>query len=1071
MLGTPSLSNYFNNNTAQALPVVSAEWNYNLIYNTYVTFTGNGNNLMPKYGYADWKSTGNEKLQIEPGQDAYTTSVFKDTSSVLFGVQPYVYPTSDQTDYSAGAKISVSVPSGANCYKIVYYARSLTSDTINVSTNVSTSTTNLEATSFTSVDNFNWQKVTVYAGVKPTDKAYGQFDLEIDFTNTTMNSTLPWGLEICHVEVYQITYFDYCYHNMWPSDSIFTYFRPGESYVTSGNSLVPKVVRTISSTKSGFNSAMPISPVVYSPRTLFSANANSAYKNGALSPLSSYKYFVSEVPSGATSVGAAYEEVLNSNKIIIKFNLSQSVPDGFTISLYNGSSAVGTPTTFHSSDIQDSGLFEAYWNGAVWTTTKWAWTNDASSQMPTINSSGQISKSQGFNKIVVTQNHSTINPQYGSASADAKSEFTRMQVVEISPRLELDLSSFITEVDTQKLLDGKNTPLPISSMTANTATILLSNIPMVGPNNQPMSIFSTNANDPAYKTPLTNMIVKNVKFYVSYYVTDSSVDTAANRLIPGGVFYVDTWDNTDLKNAKANCLDVVKFLQTVQVNDYVSYEQGLVEIFTNIMDFSGFTDYNIDELSAVLSANNQDLVVGYFFADGVNKTVYDVLHEAFMAYQIGAWVDEFGVLRFMNLKNILSNNKSSLDINDNSIIVDTYNENIKAKTGKLRMLYREPQRKFSVWTSPLALENTNSTILRQAPDVIWKQDTEDLVPFNYLYEPITSASQNYYRVDPNSLTDLFYTTVFDHNGYMIVEGEIISSGDKEWQLTDLDPNHGLTTDLIHISNQSDYTAKVANFTSKLGSTTIGQAPTGRFVNIQRGLFGTAAKPHIPLTKNVSSRLECYTWDLNEGFSKTTPFSVSSSNNLIQVPIQSNGFPAIIAPLNEYDQGYSTYSTRFRFLPYIAGSYVRAGLKTNITSRSNVNDDSFYAVIEAGKPDKNGQSKYSLHYGVTDINGISKTIDITGIMNSYFQNEPSLPLYASKEKGMINLKITGAPVLQYTIDPTTNKKILSLDSNGNVQYVNKIVAFRADEAIIPRYSPRTPSFPGKASKIAKGTPIQ
>jgi hypothetical protein len=1008
MLGTDSVKNYFQNNSAQTLPLVSAEWNYNLIYNTFATFSGANQTVAPTItDTAVWAKSGTN-VSLIPGQDGYSSSAFTNLSSMgmYVSVTDANY-TANRTNFEGSANFNVVTPSKiAGCYKIVFYARSTTSDIINLSTNVSNSAGTLNSTTSSTLDNFDWQKVTIVAGVKPTDPVYQDINLNFDFTNTTLSSIGTWGIQISQLRVYPITYFDYCYGNMWPTDSVFTYFRPGESYVTSGNSSIPEVTRTISGVPSQWNNAAPCSPIVYSPRTLFSANSNPAYKNGILSPLSKYKYFVSEVPSGSTSIGGVYDQLLSVNKIVLKFNISQSIPDNVLVSLYNPTSTTAISTvTIHSSDIKSSGICVLYWNGTNWTTSKWTWAPNATSQMPIINSVGQISKYQSINQIVLTQISSTVVLNYKtnsynvSNSSSITSEFSRFQVIEISPRLELDLSSFVVEQDIQKSLDAKNTPLPISSMSANSATVHLSNIPIAGPNNAPYSIFSTNAND-TYTTPLKNLIVKNVKFYINYYVPVSSVDSQANRIIPGGVFYTDTWDNTDLKVAKANCLDVIKFLQTISVNDYVAYEQNLVDIFSNLMDSSGFTDYNRDELASVLTDNNQYLTAGYFFADSANKTIYDVLHEAFMAYQIGSYVDEYGVLRFINLNSILTSNVSSLEIKDNSIVVDTYNENIKTKTGKVRMLYRSPQRKMSV--TPITVQNDNTTILNQSPDIIWKQDTEDLVPFNYLLEPITTFSQNYYRVDPNSLNELFYTTTTDHDNYAIIEGEIISTGDKEWTLTDQNTNISRT---VAISNQNDLANEVANFSNYYSSTSISKLPTGRFVNVKRGLFGTKASKHAPMTGNFSSRFQGYTQsDIGQTMNYAQSFTING-NGLIQVPVLSPYARAIAYPNFDLDQGYSTYSTKFRFPSKIVGTYMTAGIEIGTTTTLD-NSKSLYASIEATS-DKNTQ--YKLHYGTYNVADTIK--DITAIINSDISNQSTTPIFATKEAGMIRLKLTSANILQ------------------------------------------------------------
>jgi hypothetical protein len=101
------------------------------------------------------------------------------------------------------------------------------------------------------------------------------------------------------------------------------------------------------------------------------------------------------------------------------------------------------------------------------------------------------------------------------------------------------------------------------------------------------------------------------------------------------------------------------------------------------MDFAGFTDYDYDQIVSVLNNDDQKITLNYFYADSKQKTVYDVLREAFMAYQIGAYIDEYGVMKFTNIQNIITNNVSTYTIEDKNIEFDSYSEDIKTKIGKI----------------------------------------------------------------------------------------------------------------------------------------------------------------------------------------------------------------------------------------------------------------------------------------------------------------------------------------------------------------------------------------------------
>ena len=1032
-----AVSTYLNSTDAGKIyPFVSGEWNYNLVYPPFATFSGLGNGFdtSPYLITSNW--TPSSKIAVTTTTGGYISDVFTNSAAIQLSLTPTTVngapDLSDYTNFSGSAKITFALPASVNkCYKFVFYVKSMTDDIINLVAQADSPNAAFSGTSFKTIDNINWQKIEVKSGMRATDGTYSSIGLTLDMTNTTLSAGTAWGLIVSQVKVYEITHFDYANGNLWSTDNPFTYFRPGESYVTCGNNAISEVVRTadLSKVKGSWKSSLPVSSAVYSPRVLFRpSTSNPLYKNGILSSFSQYKYFVSEKPvltnsvQASTSIGAMYEELLAVNKIVLKFNLGQSKPDNIVVNLYNDTVNSGTPVAtvnVPATSITDAGTCVLYWNGTTFTTTKWSWNPTGNSNMPAIDETGNISmylggsKVNGYvniTKINVTQMSSTSVTNYNvdnAINSDTDLELRRFQIVEVSPRLELDMTPYTVTVDIKKEIDANNTPLPISSMSANSAILEFSNIPLSGPANAPRSVFSTNANTLAYITPLAGMLLKNTKFYTYFYLPDVS-----NTLIPSGIFYADTWDNQDIKSTKVNCFDIMKFLQTVPVSDYVSESQDLFTVFTNLMDFAGFSDYNYDQLKALFTDNEQFLVSSFFFADAASKTVYKILQEAFVAYQVGAWIDEYGVMNFKNLKAIITNNNYSYDISDNNIVNDSYSETINTKIGKILLRYRGPNIKRSVG---LGNVSKTSSILQVSPDIIWKQDSEDVVPFTLLSNSINSYSQNFYETDPGSLQNLFFGNTINHAGYVMIENEIMSSGNVEISLSAQDATgKNIVSKPIFPSSQDELNTQIAYLSNQTGAAQIVQNPTGRFVNVERGLFGTKSSSHKVLSTSAdySAKFITLLMAANSG-STTSSGPMSIANNKIQVLTQGKSAKTMVSAISS-DNGYSTYSAKFK-IPVAppdayAGIFFGAGSGTT-----------YFAEIHAQGLNNYYKSYILSFYSIGSaglVTQLIKPIDISNYLHGDFDNEPQDALYDAELAYILNLKFVNVP----------GQRVLSINSH-------------------------------------------
>ena len=1137
-----TVTEYFNSAKSISLsPLVSAEWNYNNIYQPYATYSGDGTNkannmMLPQMWTVDSKYT-----TVIQSSNSYVTSAFPAPRKCLQIVKERNASYDTYSDNVAldldranwHSKITaknIPVDSGNNCYKIIFYAKSVENNLINISATASHPdlAANISYSISDQIDDTEWKKIEILFGVRPADysgkikdPSYSTINVSIDLTNITYKQA-NWNVLIDRFEIYQITYFDFLYGSLWDTNAAFNPNRPGESYVTTGNSnfILPTNFRKVitgainydntggsinwldNPTGNAWNAQMPCSPATYSPSVLFGFHSNPLFKNGMVSPFSKYKYFVSEKQNA--SIGATYEEKMKVNKIVLKFNLSQSKPSGLKLNLYNASGSTNlNVNTIHidTNDIDSSGTCVLYYHPEIekqWSTSKWdssvlpsidksvfgkfifnnteiaitniegdgsvvtAWTPTLPVLGSRVNISGATTAGyngefivqslitqggnrftvtnsaigatstakysypayQEINKMVLTQTSSTLaNPDYDVLKEDVKNELHRLQVVEMSPRLELDMSEYVINFDIAKELDNKSNLVPISAISSNSANISFTNIPwqQVGTEHQPLALFSTNSSI----SPLKSMLVKNVKFYVNYFIRDG-IESPQNRTIPGGVFYADTWDTRDIETTTVNCFDITKYLQLLPVNDYATAGgQTLLKIITNILDFSGFTDYDYDQLSDICNNNNsQKLTLNYFFADSKNKTVFDILRELFTAYQIGAYIDEYGVLKFLNLNNLNRNNVATFSLADSNISTKGYDETVKTKIGKINFRYKTPQvtRTISM-TSGIESISTNLT---PQPDIVWKQDNTDVVTFNYLNDSILSTSQHFFDLAISDFESIFHGISLDSDGYCVIEGEIMSMRGKQIRFTN---DNGSPKDIV-VTNSNELQSAIAEYSYSNGFADIKYSPTGRIANVERGLFRSAIKPHIVMktSTDVDNKFECIRTDkpisgggIIETLTPTSTYVPSPTlYNLINVSQPVNTRTYLVA--RKAQDKYLTYSTKFRF-DRKSTAMQNAGLFMFLqrnSDKSVITGSTYFVEIQQASniaTDKNKHAEYDKPptgyklkvYALNNIGMLVPTLgkteiftkDITNEINNIYENQA--PDDYSFNKNFINLR--------------------------------------------------------------------
>ena len=707
-----------------------------------------------------------------------------------------------------------------------------------------------------------------------------------------------------------------------------------------------------------------------------------------------------------------------------------------------------------NSDSYNTGVIVLYWTGSNWTTTPWT-----AADMPKFETDGSLSKKTTVNKIRITQISQVVNPTftYLSRSDSASADLKRMQLIEISPRLEVDLSDFVSGLELEKSLDGSNTVLPISSMNSNDIRLTFSGVPATK-NGSIVPIFSNQSDNSL--TILSNMLRNNIKFYVNFHLRSSAIlgtstTSHSNVYIPAGIFYSDSWQENDIQDVVVQAYDVSKYLQSQPVPDYVANLKTVFEVITDILDLAGFTDYDYDSLYKVCNNKSQPLDISYYYVNSRDKTIIDALNDIFLAYQIGAYIDEYGIMRFISLFDILSDASAGLSLSESNIQMAGVSVSNKQKPGKISLRYQTPRIKQSPSlqnVKNLSIKDSPSFIYTTSNDVVWEQQSAESLGFNYLEEDMSSDS-NVLSINKNDLLDIFHTFNMDANGYVAVEGEIMSFEYKQYDLSSVsDPTKSKT---VSIKNSIELSAEISNFikTYTLGlkqndseelvegerqtqENDILIEPTGNITNVQRGMYGTLPASHSRITSLSSKGLVEKTINSSFAFSSSTGKTEITNNhdnsaninlpNVTKIGIISQGSAntkVAVCPSSETDSIYKTYSVKFDILDQAQAA---AGLYINQSDLDST-EPLFVEMIKFSATNPSlgipyDPPRYKYMMAIYDSAELYAYADVTAQCNNALNKLPRI------FKNYPNA-IAPNPTYGYVFDPVFNLRVVLNETNG------------------------------------------
>ena len=296
-----------------------------------------------------------------------------------------------------------------------------------------------------------------------------------------------------------------------------------------------------------------------------------------------------------------YNDSFWSNKIVVKTQKYSGYPVSFKVEyLPHGSNTWTTAMQFTDSATMSDGKLEIFYNGSSWSTTKYEATQLLGTPTDSI-------KMRGI-RFSVTKMSAARVP---------------LEVIEISPRLLADISSYTTSFDTQKSLMKTSYGIPVAGTVAGTATINVSLVDRIFSRNNSSSIISP---------------------YLLQGIESKMYQVVDGESIPVGTYYITSWAESSDFSATISLEDYFYFLKRIKSPDIVVANINGVEssvALLMLLDNAGITNY---EFVSQSSDAKDDFVMDFFYSRS-DETLATTLENIAMSAQYAIYIDANNIIK------------------------------------------------------------------------------------------------------------------------------------------------------------------------------------------------------------------------------------------------------------------------------------------------------------------------------------------------------------------------------------------------------------------------------------------
>lgn len=346
-----------------------------------------------------------------------------------------------------------------------------------------------------------------------------------------------------------------------------------------------------------------------------------------------------------------YENTFPCNKITIKVQNHLSVPQKFSIEVLVGTSWV-TAYNLNQSSSADfaNGILNIYYNGSSWVKVS----NSTEISPYVVTDLNEVSLSTPSQLMKIKGVRLSVH-QMSVASVGGRSYPAGLEILELSPKLEIDLSEYTENFSFNSSIgDQTSFGLPVGDLVSSTGGVSLSN-----EGNQ--FLFSSTLSS-------LRMLSPDVKFSF-FQIVDTSESTSS--IIPLKVLYSVEWSIGEDYSVSVSLEDGFKFLREISAFDILvrtSIGIPLSSALLFLLDNSGINGFNFIKSSP--DALGEDTTIRNFFCKR-EQTVAEVLEELAVATQCAMYFDARGKLTVLT-KERLSKKVNSVESNGSNSGTDMW---------------------------------------------------------------------------------------------------------------------------------------------------------------------------------------------------------------------------------------------------------------------------------------------------------------------------------------------------------------------------------------------------------------
>lgn len=532
-----------------------------------------------------------------------------------------------------------------------------------------------------------------------------------------------------------------------------------------------------------------------------------------------YNYYLAPLGQGKT-ISFTYSRNVLVNKVIVKFEISHSIPPTFEIrgtsggvesSLKSGTSANIKPFPANLSDKTfDEGTVAIYYTGTTWSFTESDLNTSAYVQLTNL-------------KLI-----------FGGVTGKY------VGLIEVAPIMVKDISDSIVSFDIKKeSSSSEDDLLPVGYISANSLILNINDY-----NKDLLTVVS-------YIKSSTTL--ENNKIYLYKYAklkpyikvfhsagTYGAVGSKYDKIIQG-TYFMDSWSISEYGETSITALDGAKILQETICPEILCRNFPASAIIRTVLDTIGFTNYKINIKDPI--GQETSIIKPTFWWSEDTKTVWQVLQELCKDTQMTAVFDESNILQFYSRDYLYDTTRGSSW---------TFSNVIQNTVDLPNIISMDKIDLPSVNKVKVEWQSAVSSIYTGDASSLWSSPDYYLGAFSLQESLPSSSGPGSYLMLEAITTDSYSETAYSFSGYLLINSEIIEYDAIQYQYRTINsPDNAPVWIKVDILNEGDVYKYLP--LSKVGYEIINGIetacfrPTGGYRIKQRGALGTT----IPLNHPVN----------------------------------------------------------------------------------------------------------------------------------------------------------------------------------------------------------------------------